>query len=203
MAGFDENIVREYFELNGFFVRQLRKYQVQSGKKRVEEDIALAVYHPNAPSERTGTGFQLFSADMVKMRRAVVVVKDWQGSRFTPAMLKSSSKVFDYLKKDVLNEADGYFSFEEAPFDEASEEDRFKKVLVLPGIPTSDPQRSEAIRMLKDSGMDGIITFSTILENLLRHVEVNHSYRKSDLLQLMRILKLYDMVKEPQMNLFG
>jgi hypothetical protein len=26
MAGFDENIVREYFELNGFFVRQLRKY---------------------------------------------------------------------------------------------------------------------------------------------------------------------------------
>ncbi len=47
------------------------------------------------------------------------------------------------------------------------------------------------------------ITFSTILENLLRNVEVNHSYQKSDLLQMMRILKIYDMVKEPQMNLFG
>ena len=42
-----------------------------------------------------------------------------------------------------------------------------------------------------------------ILENLLRNVEVNHSYQKSDLLQMMRILKIYDMVKEPQMNLFG
>jgi len=203
MAGFDENIVREYFELNGFFVRQLRKYQVQSRKKRAEEEIALAVYNPNAPTERTETGFQLFSADMLKMRRAVVVVKDWHGSRFTPAMLKSSSKIFDYLKKDVLNKADGYFSFEEAPFDEGSEEGQYKKVLVLPGIPTSDPQRSEAISLLKESGMDGIITFSTILENLLRNVEVNHSYQKSDLLQLMRVLKLYDMVKEPQMNLFG
>lgn len=203
MAGFDENIVREYFELNGFLVRQLKKYQVQSRKKRADEEIALAVYNPSAPEEQPETGFQLFSADMLKVRRAVVVVKDWHGSRFTPAMLKSSSKIFDYLKKDVLNKADGYFSFEEAPFDEGSQEEQYKKVLVLPSIPTSDPQRSEAIHSLKASGMDGIITFSTILENLLRNVEVNHSYQKSDLLQLIRILKIYDIVKEPQMNLFG
>lgn len=203
MAGFDENIVREYFELNGFFVRQLRKYQVQAQKKRLEEEIALTVYNPNAPMEQAPAGFQLFSADMLKIRRAVVVVKAWHTSRFTPAMLKSSSRIFDYLKKDVLNKADGYFSFDEAPFDEDSEERLFKKILVLPGIPTSDPQRSEAIHLLQEIGMDGIITFSTILENLLRHVEVNHSYQKSDLLQLMRVLKIFDMVKEPQMNLFG
>ncbi|MFO8027883.1 MAG: hypothetical protein R6U56_09490 [Opitutales bacterium] len=203
MAGFDENIVREYFELNGFFVRQLKKYQVQSRKKRGDEEIALAVYNPSAPEAQPETGFQLFSADMLKMRRAVVVVKAWHTSRFTPAMLKSSSRIFDYLKKDVLNKTEGYFGIDEPPFDEASEAGAFKKILVLPGVPTSDPQRSEAISLLQESGMDGIITFSTILENLLRNVEVNHSYQKSDLLQLMRILKIYDMVKEPQMNLFG
>ena len=48
MAGFDENIVREYFELNGFFVRQLRKYLVQSRKKRADEEIDLVVYNPSA-----------------------------------------------------------------------------------------------------------------------------------------------------------
>ena len=205
MAGFDENIVREYFELNGFFVRQLRKYQVQSRKKRADEEIDLVVYNPNARLEDTETGFQLFSADMLKIRRAIVVVKAWHSSRFTPAMLKSSSRIFDFLKKDVLHKAEQYFSFDEANIDDdlLSEQTPFQKILVLPGIPTSDPQRSESIELLQAGGVDGIITFSTILENLLRNVEVNHSYQKSDLLQLMRILKIYDMVKEPQMNLFG
>ncbi|MEC8614675.1 MAG: hypothetical protein VXY17_04650, partial [Verrucomicrobiota bacterium] len=75
MAGFDENIVREYFELNGFFVRQLRKYLVQSRKKRADEEIDLVVHNPNAPIDGVPAGFQLFSADMAKIRRAIVVVK--------------------------------------------------------------------------------------------------------------------------------
>jgi hypothetical protein len=204
MAGFDENIVREYFELNGFFVRQLRKYLVQSRKKRADEEIDLVVYNPNAPIDGVPAGFQLFSADMAKIRRAIVVVKAWHTSRFTPAMLKSSSRVFDFLKKEVLNKAETYFSFDECEVDpEVVGSGGFTKILVLPSLPASDPQRTESIELLKDQGVDGIITFSTILENLLRNVEVNHSYQKSDLLQMMRILKIYDMVKEPQMNLFG
>ncbi len=204
MAGFDENIVREYFELNGFFVRQLRKYLVQSRKKRGDEEVDLVVYNPNAPVDGVPAGFQLFSADMAKIRRAIVVVKAWHTSRFTPAMLKSSSRVFDYLKKDVLNKAETYFSFDESEVDpESVDTGGFTKILVLPSLPTSDPQRTESIELLKEGGVDGIITFGTILENLLRNVEVNHSYQKSDLLQLMRIMKIYDMVKEPQMNLFG
>lgn len=204
MAGFDENIVREYFELNGFFVRQLRKYLVQSRKKRADEEIDLVVYNPNAPIDGVPAGFQLFSADMAKIRRAIVVVKAWHTSRFTPAMLKSSSRVFDFLKKEVLNKAETYFSFDEDEVDpEVVGSGGFTKILVLPSLPTSDPQRTESIELLKEQGVDGIITFSTILENLLRNVEVNHSYQKSDLLQMMRILKIYDMVKEPQMNLFG
>jgi hypothetical protein len=204
MAGFDENIVREYFELNGFFVRQLRKYLVQSRKKRADEEIDLVVYNPNAPIGGVPAGFQLFSADMAKIRRAIVVVKAWHTSRFTPAMLKSSSRVYDFLKKEVLNKAETYFSFDESEVDpEVVGSGGFTKILVLPSLPTSDPQRTESIELLKEQGVDGIITFSTILENLLRNVEVNHSYQKSDLLQMMRILKIYDMVKEPQMNLFG
>ena len=44
--------------------------------------------------------------------------------------------------------------------------------------------------------------FSTILEDWLRHMEVNHSYHKSKLLQLVRVLKIYDMVQAPQLRLF-
>lgn len=205
MAGFDENMVREYFELNGFFVRQLQKYQLQSRKKQAEEAIELLVFNPNAPSEADEPGFQLFSADMQKIRSAIVVVKAWHSSSFTPAMLKSSSRIFDFLKKEVLPRAEAYFSFKEDPLSAASSQEAtpYKKILVLPGIPTSGPQRSESINLLQAGGIDGVIAYSTILENLLRHVEVNHSYQKSDLLQLLRILKIYDMVKEPQMYLFN
>ena len=205
MAGFDENIVREYFELNGFFVRQLRKYQVQPRKKRVDEEVDLLVYNPRLASDSAAPGFQLFSADMRKIQRAIVVVKAWHTSRFTPAMLKSSSRVFDFVKKDVLQRAEQYFDFEDEDVDEEvlTAQGDLKKILVLPSLPASDPQRSESIALLQEHGIDGIITFSTILENMLRSVEVNHSYQKSDLLQLLRILKIYDMVKEPQMNLFS
>ena len=104
MSGFDENIVREYFELNGFFVRQLRKYQVQSRKKRFDEEIDMLIYNPKAEAStrekpsKSATGFQLFGNDIVKIHQAVVVVKAWHSSRFTPAILRSGTKVFDFLK---------------------------------------------------------------------------------------------------------
>ncbi len=204
MAGFDENIVREYFELNGFLVRQLRKYAIHSRKKRSDEEIDLIVANPQPAKDGGTAGFQLFSADVESIRRAVVVVKGWHTSRFSPSMLKSSSKIFNFLKRDVLERAEAYFEFneEEDGAELIKEPTSFVKILVLPSLPTNDPQRSESIEMLRKLGVDHILTFSTILENLIRRVEVNHSYQKSDLLQLMRILKIYDMVKDPQMQLF-
>ncbi len=208
MSGFDENIVREYFELNGFFVRQLRKYAVQSRKKRTDEEIDLVVYNPQPKAVEGVSGFQLFSRDIERIQRAVVVVKGWHTSRFTPSMLKSGRRIFDFLKTDVIQQAGELFDFaadEQADGDEglSNSPPGIMKILVLPSLPASDPHRSESISMLRERGVDGILSFGTILENLIRRVEVNRSYQKSELLQLMRILKIYDLVKDPQMQLFA
>jgi hypothetical protein len=200
MSGFDENIVREYFELNGFFVRQLRKYQVQSRKKRFDEEIDMLIYNPKADKNIKPSGFQLFSNDIMHIQRAIVVVKAWHSSRFTPAILRSGTKVFDFLKKDVLNKVNEYFDLEE--MDLGKNDVVFKKILVIPSLPSGEPHRSESITLLKEQGIDGIISFATILESLTKSIEINHSYQKSDLLQLIRILKIYDMIKEPQMTFF-
>ena len=78
-------------------------------------------------------GFQLFSADMTKIRRAIVAVKAWHTSRFTPACLESSSRVFDFLKKEVLNKAETYFSFDESEVDpEVVVSGGFTKILFCP-----------------------------------------------------------------------
>ena len=55
MAGFDDSLVREYFEMNGFFVRQSRKYAVQSRRKRADEEGDLLVINPS-PRRGAGTG---------------------------------------------------------------------------------------------------------------------------------------------------
>ena len=41
-----------------------------------------------------------------------------------------------------------------------------------------------------------------MLRDLIAHIEVNRNYQKSDLLQMIRILKNYDFFKEPQLELF-
>jgi hypothetical protein len=41
-----------------------------------------------------------------------------------------------------------------------------------------------------------------MLADLIGHIEVNRNYQKSDLLQMIRILKNYDFFKEPQLELF-
>jgi hypothetical protein len=202
MAGFDEQIVREYFELHGFLVRQLRKYQVQSRKKLAEEEIDLLVYNPSYVDQDRAPNFLLFGTELPYVHRAVVVVKAWHTTlRFTPTMLKSSSEIFKFLETNVLKTVEDVFLDEEGestPF--VAKE--ILKILVLPGLPTAEPHRSESIQLLRDRGVDGIISFRSMLLDIIQKVEVNRNYSKSEILQILRILKNYDLVKDPQMGLF-
>ena len=64
--------------------------------------------------------------------------------------------------------------------------------------------RAEVVRsMLKARGVDAIISFRAMLLDLLEKIEVNQNYAKSDTLQVMRILKNYDLLKDPQMDLLA
>lgn len=199
MAGFDEQIVREYFELHGFLVRQLRKYQVQSRKKLAEEEIDLLVYNPSFVQQERKPNFLLFATELPYVHRAVVVVKAWHTTqRFTPTMLKNSAEFFKFLEKNVIKTVENLFHDASEDFDQAD----LLKVLVLPGLPTQEPHRSESIQLLREHGVDGIISFRSMLLDILQKVEVNRNYSKSDTLQILRILKNYDLVKEPQLGLF-
>ena len=199
MSSFDEDIVREYFELNGFFVRQLNKYQVHPRKRSTGAVVSMLALNPNVTEDSRQINFQLFSVDMTAVKQALVIVHSWQSTRVTPAVLKSNSRLSDFLKKEILKRSIESFTAD----DEAvSTIESFKKLVVIPGFPTTDPHRSECTKLFKEQGIDGVIAFSTILEHCLRTVEVNHSYHKSKLLQMVRVLKIYDMVQSPQMRLF-
>lgn len=201
MAGFEENIVREYFELHGFLVRQVRKYQVQSRKKLPEEEIDLVVLNPKFAAGTREPNFLLFASELPYIHRAVVVVKAWHSiSKFTPNTLRNSSEMLKFLEKNVLKVAEELFSGPTESDEENVSE--LHRILVLPGLPTNEPYRSDCIELLRERGVNGIISFRSMLLDILQKIEVNRNYPKSQFLQVLKILKHYDLIKDPQMALF-
>jgi hypothetical protein len=76
------------------------------------------------------------------------------------------------------------------------------KILVVPALPQAAGARDESIALLRSKGVDAVIPFRTMLTELINETEVNRNYQKSDLLQIIRILKNYDLLKGPQLELF-
>lgn len=201
MSATDEDIVREYFEQNGFLTRQVRKYQVQSRKKTGEEEIDLLVYNPNAQAARR-PDFFLFAGELPCIRRAVVSVKPWHTGVFTPTMLKTTPEIFNFLNESVLKEVERNFPSVPIPADgDKPPSSDLVKILVIPGLPAHEPFRSQSVEILKQRGVDAIISFRAILLDLIDKVEINLNYRKSETLQLLRILKNYDLLKDAQLDL--
>ena len=198
MSAIDEGIVREYFEQNGFFVRQVRKYQVQARKKTSEEEIDLLVYNPAWQQGGRKPDFFLFASELPFIQHAIVAVKPWHTDVFTPAMLRSApEKIFSFLEENVVRQAQRLF----APGTADTGPGQATKVLVLPALPTAEPFRSQSVELLKAQGVDAIISFRAMLLDLIDKVEINRSYGKSDALQIIRILKNYDLLKEAQLDL--
>jgi hypothetical protein len=198
MSAIDEGIVREYFEQNGFLVRQVRKYQVSARKKTGDEEIDLLVYNPSWRSGARKPDFFLFSNELPLVHRAMIAVKGWHTGVFTPNMLKSSPEIFRFLEDNVMKEATRFFPAAEAT---DAGEDPLIKILVLPSLPTQEPFRSQSVEMLKDRGVDAIISFRSMLLDLIEKTEINRNYGKSDTLQVIRILKNYDLLKDAQLDL--
>lgn len=199
MSAIDEGIVREYFEQAGFFVRQARKYAVVARRGAAEEVIDLLVFNPAWQRSARKPDFFLFANELPLVQQGIVSIKGWHAAgRFTPSMLRSQPEIFRFLEENVLKEASRFF-----PAETAEGGAGLMKILVLPGLPTAEPYRSQAVAMLKERGVDAVLSFRSMLLDLIDKVELNRNYGKSDTLQLIRVLKTYDLLQDPQLDLLG
>ena len=189
MSAVSETIVREYFELHGFFVRQQRKFSAPS--RREDDEIDFLVVHPTH-SPAGSLPFELRSTDLDGVARAVVVVKGWHTDTFSPGLLASAPEIFRFLEPAVFQQAAKSFGGGPAPL----------KFLVVPALPSGADAHDQSVALLKAKGVDAVIPFRTMLADLIAQIEVNRNYQKSDLLQVIRILKNYDFFREPQLELF-
>ncbi len=194
MPAVSETIVREYLESLGFLVQQPHKYLVMARTKRPGEEIDFLAVQPEATGpwvqpeldQMVATG-----AELRKCPRVMVSVRGWHTDRFSPAKLDLTPEIFRFTEAGAVREAVRVLG----PGPVA-------KVLCLPGLPTVHEQAQRALHMLREKGVDVVVLFPTMLRELVRQVEVNKNYEKSELMQTLRILKNYDLVKDEQLELF-
>lgn len=192
MASVNEQIVREYFETLGFFVIQPNKHQVAARHKLDSEEIDLLVARPgsagvfNTPKEVVWAAPQL-----AKVQRAIISIRGWHTDRFSPAVLKKNPDIFRFAELAVMKEARKTLGA-----------GSITKILCLSDLAAASAPQDETLTLLRQGGIDGVLSFRTMLLELAGSVDIAKNYEKSDLLQTLRILKTYDLLKDAQLDLF-
>lgn len=190
MSAISETIVREFLEASGFLVQQGRKFVAPS--RRHDSHIDFFATHPAAAEPKAALPFELRPADLKHVRRAVFAVKGWHTETFSAAVMANSPEIFRFALPAAAREAEKVFGTDSG----------FLNILVAPSLPASKKLRRESIEMLRGKGVDGVIEFPTVLSALIDGVEKNRNYQRSDVLQLIRVLKAHGMLRERQMELF-
>ncbi|HRT10405.1 MAG TPA: hypothetical protein P5038_17090 [Candidatus Paceibacterota bacterium] len=192
MAAISETIVREYFELHEFLVRQFRKHTAPAGRE--DDDPDFLVLNPNAQAGEVKLPFVLGSPDLARVSRGIVVIKAWHTEVFSPSFFAHSPGFFRFLeKKAFLNACRTFRQPDGRPP---------LKLLVISSLSQDAAAQQESAAILKSRGIDAVLSFRTMLADLVARVEPSRNYLKSDLLQTLRILKHYEFFKDPQMDLF-
>lgn len=191
MADVSETLVREFFEAHGFLVRQHRKFVAPAAAEEEEADFFILNPRPATGGEAPPS-FVLSAGDLVGLRAAVVAVKAWHTETFSAALLAQEPAVVRFA--DAAVHARSLRAFGSAG--------PALKVLVVPSLPRAKAARDESLAALRAAGVEAMLPFRAVLADLVERVEANRNYARSDVLQVLRILKQYDLLKELQLELF-
>src|SRR5574341_16035 len=171
MTDVNEEIVRVYFELKGYFVYPNLKYTVTKKGIRGDSDIELAIYNLE-----TGN-------------KAIVEVKGWHSENFSLTYFSttdfqnySDNRLFNFIRPEAIKKAIEFFKT-----------DDFRKILVISKLAST--QREDCIKLSKERGIDELIEFYEILKYVVENVVPNKNYRDSEFLQTVRLLKNYGFIK--------
>ena len=197
----EHDLMEAYFESNGFLVRQAEKPDAMPVKKNQQSLMTLAIFNPRISSNHASASFRLYTSDLNKIRAGLVSLIGWGNSDFTNGMLNNDSSLLKFFKKEVKgNRLES--SFNPGPELAESGMGSFLRLLVVPALPRSEAKVGEVFGILKEAGVDGILTLRSMLENLLRQSEPTKIYAGKPFFQVLKLMKVYELAKEPQLEMF-
>jgi len=196
----ERELVETYFESNGFLVRQTGNLEVVSGRKKHEKLVTLGIFNP-AVSHNASMSFRLYTGDLSKIRSGLVTLLGWGNSDFANGMLNNDSSLVKFFKKEVKDSRlnTGFNSSSELA---QSGMGPLKRLLIVPALPRNETKAGDVFSMLKEIGVDGVLTLRSLLENLLKQTEPANLYPGKPFFQILKLLKVYELAKEPQLEMF-
>jgi hypothetical protein len=190
MSAVTEAVVREFFELHGFLVRQHRKYV--AAHMREDEEIDFFVANPRPLLSPGQVPAYLTAEALPRIDRAIVAVRGGHTEVFNTNVMNDKPDLFRFLDPAILRQAERFFG---GPV-------TFTRILVVPSLPQAEQAHQQSLQFITSRGVNTVLSFRTMLSDLVAATEENRNYQKSDLLQTIRLLKNYDLVRDPQLELF-
>ena len=197
----ESDLIEAYFESNGFLVRQAGKAETITNRKKRGALPTLAIFNPAVLTNSSSLGVRLYTGDLKKIRAALVSLLGWGNSDFTNGMLNNDGMLLKFYKKEVKEDrvASG---FNPGPELAESGMGSFLRLLIVPGLPRNETKVSEVFSMFQGLGVDGVLTLRSMLENLLRQSEPGKVYTGNPFFQVLKLVKAYELAKEPQLEMF-
>lgn len=160
-------IVKEFFIVNNFYVNVKNGFLIIQNIKGKGKEIDEFVI------EKEKVNF---------IDKGIVKVLSWHTLKFTPSVIKKfSSEIFEMVNEKI--------------YKSLVDEENYKKILVIPGLPSTINLKNESIKLMKEGGIDHLILFPTIISSLIEKIDERNLYQ-SHTLEIIRILKFYKFFPE-------
>ena len=187
MTDIDLHLVREFFEMQRF--RIMTHWQQHSpGPQRTDAGLQLFAENTN-PAPARDLGVVLLQDDLKHVERAVIEIRPWHSERFYSSVIESNPVVTLFAEPEALAPAREFFGGHP-----------FKTILVVSEMPLSPEQRGRTVECIRESKVDHLLEFPTVLRTLVDTVSLNGSYAASHSLQTIQLLRRYRLVDHQQME---
>lgn len=189
------DLIRAYFEENGFWVR-LHEFASEISKTKSHFPF-FEIFRSTSVSSDQEKRFRLFSGDLARYDSSVFGLIDWQVSGFSPDLLSNDVRLIKFFRKQIDNQKALWGGKD---LKNLMKEDQLK--LIVPALPKSENKTKDLFELLRANGINGVLTMSSVLENLLRNVPGKPESRGNPTIHLLKLLKLYGLATEPQLDIF-
>lgn len=203
MTPLEELIAREYFERNGFYIKRLN-FALPAELPKTKHPISLPpTYLLQRQTGRTQNHpledrFQLFSSDVGGLALGTLTIISWQRTGLSLPMFQSFSRYRSWVRNTIAP----MLQFIHPSLKELRLPAPPLPILLLPGLPSQDPYRKEIIQILKQNGIEALFTLRTLLESLIHQTDTHSLTPDSAISEILRLLKTYDLISPPQLDLF-
>jgi hypothetical protein len=189
------DLIRAYFEENGFWVR-LHEFASEISKTKSHFPF-FEIFRSTSVSSDQEKRFRLFTGDLARYDSSVFGLIDWQVSGFSPDLLSNDVRLIKFFRKQIDNQKALWVGED---LKNLMKEDQLK--LIVPALPKSENKTKDLFELLRANGINGVLTMSSVLENLLRNVPGKPESRGNPTIHLLKLLKLYGLATEPQLDIF-